>query len=643
MVKNEESSLYSHELSPKTMSDSVADEGTKNPRSTLWLRVLLFLFLWIALLDFPHYVASVGNDTSWQRCLGYFLTHRLQCGVDYVWTYGPLGYFVNMVYDTDLFWHKYAWELIVKFAFAWILLRWTALLSAGWMRAAFLILVLCFLPGSIDTLYLFCTLLLGLLPLRDVECRTVSRLLAGAILLAVVSLTKFTFLILGVGIWGIVLLAPSLNGRLRSAWALGYLLSLAVLWTLLGQSLANFPRFLTTYFEIARGYGDAMAWEGPSRLVYLGLAADLGFVLLAAVYPLAALRRRENLLGIALVAASMFMVWKHGFIRQTSHAPYFFGYLLVVPFAVEGLVGEPKAKPMRVGWIASLLVLGVLGRGIPLPVPWAARWLSNGVFVLAPSQLSRRLEIEQHALAETWDLPEIRRIVGDRSVDLLTYSQGILFLNRLNYHPRPIFQSYSAYTPKLMEWNAAYYRSERAPAFVLCRLQPIDDRFPTLEDSTALLEIFRRYQYVTQENGLLLLRRREDEPTETAETPLLQRSITFDEPLRLDELGSSSKVVSIHMTNTLRGRVTSFLFRSPAVYLEVTTSDGETYSFRFIPNMAENGFLVDPLLRNHDDLEAYWTGQSLPRIRTLTIHPSEEARNCFENHLSITVRPFEKR
>ncbi len=143
------------------------DEGGKS----LSLRLSFFLLLWISLLDLPHNIASVGNDTSWQRCLGYFLTHRFQCGVDYVWTYGPLGYFVNIVYDTDLFWWKYAWELAVKFALTWILLRWARLLCAGWMRATFLGLVLYFLAGSVDTLYLFCLILMGLLPLRDAGWR----------------------------------------------------------------------------------------------------------------------------------------------------------------------------------------------------------------------------------------------------------------------------------------------------------------------------------------------------------------------------------------------------------------------------------------------------------------------------------------
>ncbi len=317
--------------------------------------------------------------------------------------------------------------------------------------------------------------------------------------------------------------------------------------------------------------------------------------------------------------------------------------MVVVPFAADGLLGGPRTRPIRVLLLASTIVLGILGRGIPLPVPWAGRLLTNGIFALAPTRLARLLEVEQKVLADEWALPKICSIVGDRPVDLLTYSQGVLFLNHLNYHPRPIFQSYSAYTPDSMEVNADYYRGERAPDFVLCRLEPIDNRFPAMEDCAALLEILRRYRFVAREKGLLLLERRDDKPPRAADPPLLlQKDITFDEVIRLDEFGASAKLLSIHVTDTFRGRLTKALFRSAHLSLNVTTTDGEKHSFRLIPSMAETSFLVDPLLRNHDDLESYFLGKPLPRIRMLSIHAGPEARNCFENRPSIAVRSFQQ-
>src|SRR5205085_1685863 len=108
---------------------------------------------------------------------------------------------------------------------------------------------------------------------------------------------------------------------------------------------------------------------------------------------------------------------------------------------------------------------------------------------LAPRALRRELEVKRERGRECWSLPRTRAVVGDAPVDLFSYSQGVLLLNDLNYRPRPIFQSYSAYTSYLAAVNAHHYRGGAAPEFVLLNLQPIDHRPATAEDGPALLEV----------------------------------------------------------------------------------------------------------------------------------------------------------
>jgi hypothetical protein len=613
-----------------------------SPWKSQLLRALLFALLWLALLDFPQEVAGQELDASWMRCLGHFLIHRTPCGVDYVWTYGPLGYFVNVVYQEHLFWWKYAWELCVKFAFTWMLLRWAIVPRAAWIRASYVLVVFLFLPGSLDTLYLFCLLLLGLLPLCDARCRTPWCLVVATVLLAMLSLTKFTFLL--VGVWTVVLLAPVLGWRRRAALAVGYPLLLAILWTLLGQALANIPRFLASSWEVARGYGDSMSAEGDPDMLYLAGVALLLFFILLASYFASLLRRRESLLGSILLCVCLFLVWKHGFVRQSSHAPYFFAFLLFAPFAVEGLLAEQTTHFFRIALLTALVAIGIFGRGsIPAADLWLNRLVANGAYVLAPAQRKRDLAQAEEKLAHEWALPELRRWVGEESVDLFSSAQGVVFLNRFNYEPRPLFQSYSAYTPDLLQRNATFYRSEGAPLFVLCRWQPIDGRFPALEDGAALLEIFQRYRLVAQEKGFLLLKRRSDYRVGAVEHPiLLQRTIAFDEEVRLDELGSAPKLLSLHLEDTLRGRITKALFRSPTLSLQINTTDGRSHSFRLIQGMVETSFLVDPLIRDHDDLAALYGGQPLPRIHSLSIHVEADARSCFRDPISLIVRSDER-
>lgn len=384
----------------------------------------------------------------------------------------------------------------------------------------------------------------------------------------------------------------------------------------------------------------AKAWlrKASPRAIYLGLAGMALFLVLLAAYPWSGLRRRGNLLGLALLSASLFLAWKHGFTRQGSHTPHFFNYLLFVPFAVEGLLGGAKAWTiLRAGLTAATVILAVLGGG-PLPAPdvWLNRLRHNGTVVLAPVQLKRALDERHEARADEWALPTIQKQVGRELTDQISAAQGVVLLNRLNYRPRPVFQSYSAYTPELLARNADFYRSERAPAFVLWKLDPLDGHFPAMEDGPTLLEIFRCYRPVLREKGFLLLKRLADSDgaSATQRRVLLRRALAFDEEVLLDDLGTAAKILAVRIEDSTWGRLRKAVFRPPPLFLNLHATDGRTYTYFLISGMAAAGFLLDPLLRGDEDVADLYAGRSLPRVRSFSLHADPEARKCYQ---TVTV------
>ena len=69
------------------------------------------------------------------------------------------------------------------------------------------------------------------------------------------------------------------------------------------------------------------------------------------------------------------------------------------------------------------------------------------------------------------------------SADVYPLSQTAVLASGLTCQPRPVFQSFSAYTPKLAEMSAAHLRSERVPDHILFDVWSIDDRFAARDDS----------------------------------------------------------------------------------------------------------------------------------------------------------------
>jgi hypothetical protein len=237
-------------------------------------------------------------------------------------------------------------------------------------------------------------------------------------------------------------------------------------------------------------------------------------------------------------------------------------------------------------------------------------------------------------------LPAVAARVGGEPVDQLSCAQGVVLLNRFNYRPRPVFQSYSAYTPGLLAANAAFYRGGRAPAYVLWRWGPIDGRLPALEDGPALLEIFERYRLVTCEKGFLLLERLPEGAGggEAARPELRRQVVAFGEEVGLSDLPRVPHAVAIEIEGSAWGRVARALYRPPPLWIELRLEDGQTCTYRLIPALAGSGFLLNPLLRDDGDVVKLYRGRPLPRVRAFTVRAGPGAGECYWDRLRVTVR-----
>ena len=76
-------------------------------------------------------------------------------------------------------------------------------------------------------------------------------------------------------------------------------------------------------------------------------------------------------------------------------------------------------------------------------VPMAARRIAENVrtvFSLREHEAMRAAE--RVDLARKYSLPRMKALVGDASIDVFGAEQAFVFLNDMNWHPRPLFQGF---------------------------------------------------------------------------------------------------------------------------------------------------------------------------------------------------------
>jgi hypothetical protein len=244
----------------------------------------------------------------------------------------------------------------------------------------------------------------------------------------------------------------------------------------------------------------------------------------------------------------------------------------------------------------------------------------------ATAQLRAQLAEAKSAHA----LPRVRADVGDRTVDVFGYEQGIALLNNLNYTPRPIFQGYSVYTPALVNANTAFYSSARAPDYVLFKYQTIDDRYPALDDASVLRQVLFDYKPLFVEKGYSLWKR--VQPVKPIQLPdPVTTSLAFDAECRLP--AEERLWLELDIKKSLLGHILNLFYKPPEVEIRVTDNLGQRVSYRLIPSMSSTGFFINPYLKSHRQVLRLAGGVQDASLISFSVHIPNEATRLFQRKI----------
>ncbi len=191
--------------------------------------------------------------------------------------------------------------------------------------------------------------------------------------------------------------------------------------------------------------------------------------------------------------------------------------------------------------------------------------------------------------------------VGGKSVDIMPSRSVVPFALGLNYRPRPSFGSYQTYNSYLSKVNNTQLLSEHGPQVMLLEFDPIDNRLATEEDPDVFLSLLQRFEVRSKQAQLLVLQRRSN-PVPEMGYPLQAHAFNLGEWLELPAIRDGEVLwIQADIRPTLLGRVIEIAFRPPILELEVRFPDGHSTSFRLLPSVLRNGFIVSPVLMSIDD------------------------------------------
>lgn len=556
----------------------------------------------LVIVPFHPDLPRIDQDASWPLAMNMATARHLAFGQDIVFTGGPLLaiYTRQLLPGTMwLMWAGAAWIGLVAIA--------ALLVLTPRRRRPWLLLVPLFAttPGIRDALFLNLPFLLVLVAHHGARHRPAVQLATVYCLVtacALLPLAKGSFSLAALACTGLAAITLSARGRVHLV-AVPTVFSIVLLatWIVSGQALGALPAYFATQADVIGGYGDAMSVSGPTSDV-------IGLVLAIAMLSLCSLgigdRPRWPLVAAAVLV--LFIDFKAGVVRHDGHvalsalsvmgmAAYFMaaarGRLAKVASLVAGALGC-----LVLSGYADLSPAGVLSR--------ARQGVSDSVTAMASAATGRSQYIGDYQRAIERIRSALPLVAAGRTVDLYTSEASAVVVSDGQWAPRPVFQSYAAFTPTLLEANVAHLR-EAGPQRIFWRVQTIDNRYPALEDGASwpwLLGGYRPTGYI----GDYLQLDRAAAPQKLHEGPvIINTSVGFGDAVALPE--RTALWARIKLRKSFLGRIISAAYKLPPVVLSLRYADGTTSRYRVIPGMMETGFLISPTVRSTEDLLELWT------------------------------------
>lgn len=562
-------------------------------------------------------------DAGWGEVLNWGIAHGAQWGKDLVFTYGPLGFLsANLPFDPAIYWPTLILQCVFAVFMAWLVVA--NLRRMSWAAILAFLLVTIFLGwGWSSTSPLLIVYPLAMLVLernsretggpRWRSCVLIAALAAFASLPPLIKFSAFPLWLVWLPLGCLVLYRPR-AWPFVATFLLTSLVAPLVAWMACGQNPANLPAFVAGSWRVARFYGVAMQ-DDPKLLITDQVALGTALFGLACIALFAWCERRSprRVAVYGMLAAALALAYRAGDLRADGgHLMVFWstaawsacllvGTWLERKNAAAGLRARIAAFVLAALALTPPCLSGVYGEST-LGSLYSGRYtyaysIESADLLLHPRDAYdmrlKKWKADRKALA----LPRIARTVGNGTIDVLMNEQAALLANGLNYHPRPVFQSYSAYSGQLAKQNAEFFTSARAPEWIMLDLYAIGGRYPASDDARALPRILQDYRPLLSERDFILFHRSRDRSG-----PLIgggpghDISIDFDKASAVPAPSADAWFATLHVGLTRYGKLQALLFRPPTLKIAVTLKDGSSHIYTLVPEIARTGFMLSPAL-----------------------------------------------
>ncbi|GAB3281253.1 hypothetical protein GCM10027347_56780 [Larkinella harenae] len=614
--------------------------------------IVLLLVLAFPYMDFVH-IPTPDIDNSWRIALEYIYHKKLIWGKDVLFTYGPLGRWLQRYTIVTSPLELMLVDTFFALNLAVLLYSFLPKPLKVWHLCLYFLLwnILNNMHGEwIHFIWFYSVLYWGIRYLSKPS----DGLLAYLFVLGSINF----FMKANYGVIIIVFILSLLSYRyfrrqVTLAWfASSVLLLMALL--LLGAYLlrVDLIRYSLSSLHIISGYNDALFLFPPYRMRLIAFSyGSFGLqAVTVGVYGYFVIRKSQRsrqepldtLFTLLWTLVVGFVLLKYAFTRaDDGHITVFIKQSSLLLLLVALLVKEEWVTKLYFLYLGLhcifylLFCVPIFGK---MPVNYIDLFSYKAQLVVNYFQKAKRCQYESPKAT----VPEqIRNRIGRQTLDVIPNELSEVYFNGFNYNPRPTLQSYQAYNAYLDGKNREKYLSESGSEWIMFSYESIDNKYPLADETQTLLAVLQRYQVAENTPKHLFLKR----TSRTKQLKLVANKVLpvrMGEKVRLDEADSLLHVIYVKPQYTFYGQALKALFQPPQLSMTIAAEDNSVATYRAIPPLLAKGMIVNARIDNLREAKEFLETLQVKNKRVTGIQFDQKVtyQPGFEPTMEVTIQSY---
>jgi len=472
------------------------------------LRVLLVSIIVCIFVPFLPLMPGVDTE-AWRVAINFLVAQKLAFGRDVIYTFGPYASIFTRVFhpatDNLMVFGSLYLALSLSFFLLYIIK------DSSWNLVLLMIFILVSLIFPIDALLFFYVLITGIICFKVNKnfsylgnCLSVFFVILAFFSLGLILLIKGSALILCTILLVLVSIFFTSEKKyflLAPVWG-GIASSLPFFWILSGQKLINLPKYFSSMLPMIFGYSAAMSSDGSLLEVGLYLIGSLSILIF--IYLQKSLTLIERGFLFLVFSTYLFLAFKEGFVRHDLHALTAASSLIFAALLLTVLFYSRFILLILIFSVFTYASVEYNNSGSFENVLLSSENTYLSSFQGIKLRLKNKQELNSRYLAGMASIRKNGEFPSfSGTTDIYSSQQSDLNASNNRWSPRPVFQSYAAYSPWLAEKNKQYLLGVSAPDNIIFRIEPLDDRFPSLEDGASWPILLSHYKPTGLNNDFL--------------------------------------------------------------------------------------------------------------------------------------------